>query len=294
METIATILNVIGLIFLVFGLLNPSKALFWSKNPSRVKVLLIFIAYSVIIAIAMPKSTKSNDLTAEITKEVPEKDNERRSDEIVDYQSAKRQISIRYEEQGVNDGKMKIVVFINNESEYIANGKLDIEVVSASDRDRLGRDVIYVENLYPTQETYAILWVKPSPASILDYEWSNLDFSKDKTGGKYLKDSPYKFLKDKRERGNKIEFYLAEDKDFQNMFDFIKQRNLPQGGFYFAVFVDDEDFANFSKFPITAMTFDDETSKHIIATYGYNAKNGYKEFTYYEKNKLESVAKTLK
>lgn len=78
MATLTTILGMVGFLFLVFGLINPSRAIFWSKNPTRLKVLLIFIAYSVIIAITMPKSTKSDDLGAETTKKVLEKDIDRR------------------------------------------------------------------------------------------------------------------------------------------------------------------------------------------------------------------------
>lgn len=42
------------------------------------------------------------------------------------------------------------------------------------------------------------------------------------------------------------------------------------------------------------MTFDEDQSKHIVAKYWFNTLNGNKEFSYYEKNSWESVAKYRK
>lgn len=76
------------------------------------------------------------------------------------------------------------------------------------------------------------------------------------------------------------------------MYQFIKNRKVNKGIFYHAVFVDDEKYAIFSKYPITAMTFDENQSKHIIATFWYNTQNGNRDFTYYENNRWDSVPKT--
>jgi hypothetical protein len=69
---------------------------------------------------------------------------------------------------------------------------------------------------------------------------------------------------------------------------------VPKGYFYHAVFVDDARYAKLSQYPITAMTFPEEQSKHIVAEYWYNTANGNREFSYYDKNAWESVAKTRK
>lgn len=103
----------------------------------------------------------------------------------------------------------------------------------------------------------------------------------------------YKLLKEKKEAGGtvtpQIEFYLAQDRNYDQMYQFIKKRKVAEGIFYHAVFVDDEKYAVFSEYPITAMTFGEEQSKHIVATYVFNTNNGNREFTSYEKNSWEST-----
>ncbi len=108
----------------------------------------------------------------------------------------------------------------------------------------------------------------------------------------------YKLLKEKIEKGGtvtpKIEFFHATDRNFEKMHKFIRSRTVPQNSLYHAVFVDDPKYAVFSKYPISAMYFSEEASKHIIAIYTYNTVNGNHGFSYYEKNSWESIAKIRK
>src|SRR3989339_475275 len=116
--------------------------------------------------------------------------------------------------------------------------------------------------------------------------------------GQQASSPSYKLLKEKKEAGGtvtpEIEFYLTQDRNYDQMYEFIKKRKVGEDMLYYAVFVDDEKYAIFSEYPITAMTFGEEQSKHIISTYWFNTANGNREFTYYEKNQWESVPKTRK
>lgn len=272
---------------IVIGLIKPKLVLFFLKNPSRIKVLLLWGLVLAGLLYINPNKPETPSTNTSGTVES--------SDPRIDYGVGKSKLNVRYEQQGLINGMMKLVVWVKNESDYLVNGDLQIRVFDENSK-RLSSitDVMFVENLSPTDETYAIFKIKPTLGKIkFDYEWSGLEFAIDKTDSKYLTDSPYKFLKDTSDRGNKLEFFLSEDRDFQKMYDFIKNRKVNPGVFYHCVFVDDENFARFSKYPITAMTFDDDVTRHIIAQYGYNTTNGYKNFTYYQKNKSESVPKTL-
>lgn len=98
-----------------------------------------------------------------------------------------------------------------------------------------------------------------------------------------LIDSPYKFLKEKKEkRGaiiSQIEFYLATDRNCEKMKKLIKTRKINDDVLHYrAVFVDDEKYAIFSKYPITAEMFEEEQSKHIVASYSYTTQNGHEGF----------------
>jgi len=205
------------------------------------------------------------------------------------------QIVVTNEAQDIFDGKQKIVVWVQNNSNLIFEGNLRFDIKSSIDDSKIGGDTIFIENLQPSQKTYALVWSKPSSNSTAEYEWSSIKFTKD-SNVTVDATAPYKFLKEKKESGGtivpQIEFYLAKDRDFDKMYKFIKNRKVNKGVFYHAVFVDDEKYAQFSKYPIISMTYDDEQSKHIIATYWHNTENGNHEFSFYEKNSFESVAQS--
>jgi len=278
MEAFLAFLFFLAFVSLVIGLFKPNKILLWSKKPTRLKVFGLWVALNFVLLILLgyyADSEKSN------------------TTQEIDVENVIKQISIRYETQDVFDGKMKVVVWIKNESEYIFNSDLSVAIKTADETRTLGYDLITVENLNPTQETYAIIWVDNGFDTSMRYEWRSPEFSIDKTSAKNLKNIPYKFLKDKVESGSKIEFYLATDRDYQKMYNFMLSREINEGVFYHAVFVDDEKYAQFSKYPITAMSFDEEQSKHIIAKFEFNTQNEYKNFTYYEKNSWESGPKKI-
>jgi len=254
------------------------------------KLLKMILVISLFGLISCSDSTDSTKKTINENNSISK---ETVNDKI-DSKEILAKIKITHEEQDIYNNKQKIVVWIQNNSKYILNGNLSVLIKSRDTKERMGSDMILVENLNPSQKTFAIIWIKPSNATIMNYEWSSVAFREDKTSASKMLNSPYKFLKEKLEDGNKLEFYLAKDKDFQKMYDFIISRKVNNGIFYHAVFVDNEKYAVFSQYPITAMTFEEEQSKHIIATYEFNSNNGFKEFISYDKNSWESSPKTFK
>jgi len=213
----------------------------------------------------------------------------------VDYNL--NQIKITFKGQSISEGKQKIVVWIKNTSKYIFSGNLSVKIKSKINDSKLGSDIIFIENLNPGQKTYGVIWSKPSQSISADYTWAATKFTKDTSSGANLKNSPYKFIKDKNESSGtitaKLEFFLVNDKDYKMMNTFIKNRKINKGLFYHAVFVDNEKYAIFSKYPITSQMFDEEVRRHIVAEYVNNTQNGYKKFEYYEKNSWESSAKKI-
>lgn len=265
-----------------------------SNKPKKTMIIMSVFWGLIVIAgiVGNEESTVDTQLKTFVQKTQSEKKQQNETTEDIN------QIEVTFDGQDIINGKQKIVVWVKNNSKDIFTGNLSVTVKSKIDNSKLGSDYVFVEDLNPGQKTYAIIWVKPSNSASADYEWSSIKFIKDTSNVVNTANSPYKFLKDKTEDGGtfipKIEFYLATDKDFDKMYQFIKARKVNNGVFYHAVFVDDEKYVTFSKYPITAMTFDEEQSKHIIATYQYNTQNGYRNFTYYEKNSWESAPKTKK
>lgn len=96
---------------------------------------------------------------------------------------------------------------------------------------------------------------------------------------------------------HKIEIYFAEDRDYRKMLDFAKSRGNTVGNsetMYRAVFFDDESFAILPEGQIQSEYWDNDNLKHMIAKYTKNFVNDFEEFSYWENNAYESVAKQLK
>lgn len=203
-------------------------------------------------------------------------------------------IKVSTDFQDIIDWKQKIVVWTENTWKTIFSGNLTVKIFSSINNSPLGGDTVYVEKLIPWQKTYAIIWSKVGTSLNSQYSWSNTKFQVE-TQWEKKENSTYKLINTKKEQWGtlvpQIDFYLATDRDFDNMYTFLKSKQITKWIFYHAVFVDDERFGTFSKYPITAMTFEEEQSKHIVATYWFNTLNGNKEFSFYEKNSWESVAK---
>ncbi|MBF0106911.1 MAG: hypothetical protein HQM16_16485 [Deltaproteobacteria bacterium] len=203
-------------------------------------------------------------------------------------------IEVTFDTQDVFNGKQKTVVWTQNNSKNVFNGDLSV-IAKEYDGSMLGSDVVFVEKLQPGQKTYAIIWHEPSNLPSYKQKWLSACFKAASPRANIQpENAPYKLLKQKQEQGGtlvpQIEFYLATDRNYDRMYKFLKSKQFNEGIFYHAVFVDNAKYAEFSKYPISAMYFEETQSKHIVATYWY--ANGNREFTYYEKNSWESRPKT--
>ena len=286
MELVVSIILIILFLAMILGFIYPAKVLFWDKKPTRLKVFGFWILSNAVLSVLLAVS--DTDVSEEMSSKV-QINNEIDSQKYVDS------LKISFEQQGFDQDKMKMVVWIENKSEFIAEGKLNVDFKTESGNVQLGTDIIEIKSLNPSEKTYAIIWVEKSNlTAIMNYELQEVTFVKDETKGVKVKNAPYKFISDKVESGNKLEFYFSKNKDFQKMFEFIKDRKINPGIIYYAVFIDDESYAYPSKYPVSAMSFDEKQSKHIIATYIFNAKNNFKEFTYYDKNSWDSSPKIMK
>ena len=89
-------------------------------------------------------------------------------------------IEVRHELQNTfENGKQKLVVFIKNNSKSIFSG--DLNVLAKGGTETIAHDTIFVEKLKPGQQTFTILWSKPSDYAELKYEWYNTKMEDNKT-----------------------------------------------------------------------------------------------------------------
>lgn len=91
---------------------------------------------------------------------------------------------------------------------------------------------------------------------------------------------------------HKMEIFVAADKNWDNIFNFISSKEITGDVMYNAVFFDDKTFAGFPTGKVSGMNFSENQSRHIVATYTKNTLNGYQSLTVFEKNKFESVPQT--
>jgi predicted nucleic acid-binding Zn ribbon protein len=132
------------------------------------------------------------------------------------------EISVTFEQQDVIGGKQKIVVWTENKSKTIFTGNLSVTLKKKVDNRPVGSDMIFVEDLLPSQRTYAIVWVKPGGTLNLEYSWSSVKAKSLPGSGKTeTSNHAYKMLLEKTEKGGvvvpKIEFFLATDRNFNDM-----------------------------------------------------------------------------
>ena len=112
---------------------------------------------------------------------------------------------------------------------------------------------------------------------------------------------PYEFLETKKEdtsdyNYNEMLLYTCGEKpDLENLklFCIEKKGEFTDGIFHFIVFFDKKENAKFPNNPLTALFMEDSELKHIKAVYTFNKLNGYSKLDFYEKNNLESPAKSL-
>jgi hypothetical protein len=105
----------------------------------------------------------------------------------------------------------------------------------------------------------------------------------------------YKFITDKTDSEglvtNKVEIYVADDRNYKRMYEFIKSRKISSNTMYHAHFFDDEKYAVLPEGGARSLYWDNENMEHIIAEYTRNTINDFVEFVFYEENKYESSPK---
>lgn len=125
-----------------------------------------FIVFG-IIGNFLPDSEK--DIVKSNSKKVIERKN--------DFDVNKK-IEVKYELQGYfpEKQKQKLVTFIKNNSEYTVSGSLSLKIKSKIDDRLIRRDVIFVKNLLPHKQTWAISWIKFSKSINISQEWSGVKY----------------------------------------------------------------------------------------------------------------------
>lgn len=112
---------------------------------------------------------------------------------------------------------------------------------------------------------------------------------------------PYKYIETKKEDRNDdsynemLLYSCGNNPEIENLklFCVEKKTELTDGVFHFIVFFDKKENAKFPNNPVTALFMEDSELKHIKAVYTLNNQNGYSKLDFYEKNNLESPAKTI-
>lgn len=111
----------------------------------------------------------------------------------------------------------------------------------------------------------------------------------------------YQFVNSKTESDenhNKMDMYTySGDFDIDNLKTLAQENKAKfnSGTFYYLVVFDNKDNAVFPQDPFTAeYGIEEGPQKHIKAIYTYNKNNGFSEIDYYDTNRWESVAKTVK
>lgn len=124
-------------------------------------IITVFFALSIVICFTDTDSNMELTQNTEIT--------QNQNQIEIDNKELLKQIKVSAEVQNVFDeGKQKVVFAIKNESDYVFNGTVSIKLKDQLDKT-VFRDLIFVEDLNPKLQTYAIVWAKPG---FVKYEYS--------------------------------------------------------------------------------------------------------------------------
>jgi len=74
---------------------------------------------------------------------------------------AKIELKIDAQDMYNTDGKQKVVVWVTNTNDKVFNGTVSVISKDVNGKT-LGRDMIFIEDLAPGKNTFAILWLKTS------------------------------------------------------------------------------------------------------------------------------------
>lgn len=120
-----------------------------SKKPSKtVGCLTVIITFIVVFSLLMslggdePSTPAGNQLTQE---------------------EISQMVDLKVEAQDMfnSEGKQKVVVWCTNNSNSVFDGTVSV-ISKDVDGKSLGRDLVFIEDLEPGKNTYAILWLKTS------------------------------------------------------------------------------------------------------------------------------------
>lgn len=129
---------------------------------------IVFIALS-ILAVALPEKTPVPEI--EPKTEVPEKTAAFEKEKIV-----LDQILVNWVAQDIYGDKQKVVVSISNTSTYTFSATLYVVFREKWTDKLVGYDYIYVENLAPGGNTFAIVWIKPNDNVNMRGQWSRVTY----------------------------------------------------------------------------------------------------------------------
>lgn len=121
-----------------------------SKKPSRtVGCLTVIITFIVVFSLLMSLGGDDEPSTPA--------DNQLTQEEI------SQMVDLKVEAQDMfnSEGKQKVVVWFTNTSDKVFDGQVSVDSIDV-DGKRLGHDLVFIENLKPGENTYAILWLKTS------------------------------------------------------------------------------------------------------------------------------------
>lgn len=137
--------------------------MFWYKHFNKVAriIITVFFAFSIVICFT------DTDSNMELTQNTETTQNQNQIE--IDNEELLKQIKVSAEVQNVFDeGKQKVVFAVKNESDYVFNGTVSVKLKDLLD-NTVYRDLIFIEDLNPKLQTYAIVWAKPG---FVKYEYS--------------------------------------------------------------------------------------------------------------------------
>jgi hypothetical protein len=169
----------LGVVF-PLGLSERFKAL--TKAQKIMLFVFVWFVLSVISSVsekkdssAVPATSDPKAQAAAVAKPIP-----------VDL----ARLKVSFDVQDIFEQKQKIVVWVANNSEYIFDGNLSVQIKSKVDGRVVGSDYVFVEKLKPDQKTYAIVWSKPAYGYVITYDWSSTKFTEDTTRVKLPEPGP--------------------------------------------------------------------------------------------------------
>lgn len=145
------------------------------------KVILLMLTCLLLVGCASNDIANKDDNKAIETTQMQEEpiDNlekvTKEEDENKVDEELLKSIEIEVEKQDIVDGKQKIVVYTKNNTDKIFSGNLLVKS-KALDNKTLDKDMIFVEELKPYDNSYAIIFFEPYDEYSIETTWSHPNF----------------------------------------------------------------------------------------------------------------------